>query len=231
MTAPSIRTSSRILSQFGRPLRVLEAGGGSSKYYSFPEGSIFIVIDISPEQLAANKYAEELILSDLHSYDFTKTKYDVVVFHNVLEHLADPGLVIKRAINGLPKGGAIIIGGPIISSVQGLITKYTPHWFHVFVYKRVFMHPTAGQPGSPPFPAYSHWLVDPGRLREYLTKENMKIIHYEEFESSQVDLLRKRSKLLFGLYRAAAVILNAVSFGRVRSNATDFQLLAIKQSD
>jgi len=54
----------------GRPLDVLEAGGGSATALAtLPRSLRFVTIDISADQLARNNYAAEKIHADLEDVD------------------------------------------------------------------------------------------------------------------------------------------------------------------
>jgi SAM-dependent methyltransferase len=209
---------------------VLEAGGGSVEHLLFPEGSKFTVVDISAEQLADNTYADETIQEDLHTFRFESNRFDVVVFNDVLEHLYNPRRVLDRCLDSLKPGGAVVFGGPVISSVKGLVTKFTPHWFHVLIYRVVFKNPAAGQPGSPPFPTYARWLIDPRHLRRYLENAGMQVVHFELFESEMIESLRQRSEGLYRIYRACEFTLHFCTGGWLTTKATDFQLVAIKRA-
>ena len=59
----------------------------------------------------------------------------------------------------LKQGGLILIGAPNPKSLSGVVTKYSPHWFHVWFYRHVRGEKQAGQPGQPPFPTFFHPLV------------------------------------------------------------------------
>jgi hypothetical protein len=49
---------------------------------------------------------------------------------------------------------------------QGVITKFTPHWFHVAVYRYWLGNKNAGKPGYAPFPTFLKELhVTPGTTR------------------------------------------------------------------
>lgn len=51
------------------PVRVLEAGGGSFSHIKMDKPAHISVIDISPEQLSRNTYANERVLGDLEVSD------------------------------------------------------------------------------------------------------------------------------------------------------------------
>jgi 2-polyprenyl-3-methyl-5-hydroxy-6-metoxy-1,4-benzoquinol methylase len=76
---------------------VLEAGGGSASYMRYVSklsNAHITTIDIDPDQIRNNQYANEKILGDLHSYRLPEGKFDLVVCYNVLEHL-----VLRRSLS------------------------------------------------------------------------------------------------------------------------------------
>ena len=74
-----------------------------------------------------------------------------MVCYDVLEHLKFPERALSRLIEVLEPGGVIVIKGPIPQSLQGLVTRFTPHWFHVLFYRWMWPSSQAGQPGFAPF--------------------------------------------------------------------------------
>src|SRR5437016_1029345 len=92
----TMETLESILAKMPPPVRVLEAGGGSTTRVQIP-GASYVVIDISPEQLARNTYADEKLLGDLQTFDYGPARFDVALFWDVLEHLKEPGEALKRA--------------------------------------------------------------------------------------------------------------------------------------
>jgi hypothetical protein len=53
---------------------------------------------------------------------------------------------------------------PNIYSLKGIITRLTPHRFHVWVYRRLLGYATAGQPGFGPYPTHIRRDIAPTRL-------------------------------------------------------------------
>ncbi len=73
---------------------------------------------------------------DLNQEHFSKTicsKYDCIIFADVLEHLINPAEVLKEAGNLLKKDGLIIISVPNVAFIQNRINlllgrfEYNPH--------------------------------------------------------------------------------------------------------
>lgn len=79
---------------------------------------------------AAIEYARErgvnVISDSLLTYDFGSTRFDVVTFWAVLEHLADPGAFVRRAFEIVRPGGHCVVLVPNARSLamRGLGAKY-----------------------------------------------------------------------------------------------------------
>jgi 2-polyprenyl-3-methyl-5-hydroxy-6-metoxy-1,4-benzoquinol methylase len=176
--------------------KILEAGGGSLSRIDIPERAEVTVIDLSPEQLERHQTAHHKILGDLHVVEFGSAVFDVAVIWDVVEHLENPGLVLDKLRGAVRPGGIIIIAAPNPTSLQGMITKHTPHWFHVFILRHVFKSQTAGLPGFPPFKTVHHADISPKRLEAWARRHDLEILIYVAYESTRWPTLRKRSPVL-----------------------------------
>ena len=206
-------------------IRVLEAGGGSLSHISFPVATKITVVDISPEQLERNTLAETKILGDLHTVEIDD-RFDAIVCYDVLEHLDRPGQVARKLAGWLDAGGLLLIAAPNRQSLQGMITRLTPHWFHVFAYRTIFGSKTAGKPGYAPFRTVHHRDIGPDRLASILAEAGLKIAALERYASDQAVTLRAHHPLLGSLYYA--VLRAATVFNRDAANS-DFFLAGVKR--
>ncbi|MGH8427255.1 MAG: class I SAM-dependent methyltransferase [Gammaproteobacteria bacterium] len=132
----------------GRIIRVPEAGRGSFTHIRIPHSKYVTLLDISPEQLERNTYADEKILGDLEDeHALTLQKYDLIVCFNVLEHLRYPERAFSNLAQSLAYAGLLVIGCPNLLSVKGLTTRFMPHGFHVWYYRSMRGVPESGQSG------------------------------------------------------------------------------------
>jgi len=147
----SVQLHELVAGHFTGPIRVLEPGGGKRTHVPLPAGSHVTVVDIDPEVLARNgrTVATTLLLGDIETMDYGE--FDLVICWDVLEHLENPAAAIDRMIAALAPGGLLIIKGPVLASLKGLITRFSPFWVHVLFYKVMMGSPKAGQPGYAPF--------------------------------------------------------------------------------
>ena len=213
-----------------RGLRVLEAGGGSRSHITALDDISDIhmtAIDISREQLDNNQYANEKILGDLQQYRYAPGSYDCIVCYDVLEHLAQPEQAFTLLSEGLKPGGYFVVGSPNPLSLKGLITRLTPHAFHVFVYRVLFGEKRAGQPGFPPFETVMSKWVEPGNLVR-LAKQNRLEVAYRDLYDS--DPLKRNSWIVRGIWGLACGVLTVVTFLRWNPRLSDYHFVFVKRA-
>ena len=116
-------------------VRVLEAGCGSASNVRFGARARLVGIDISRMQLERNTILQEKIIGDIQQYDFPPASFDLIVCWDVLEHLPQPELALRRFARAVKTNGLVILKLPNVLSVKGLVTKLLPHTFHVLAYR------------------------------------------------------------------------------------------------
>ena len=198
-----------------RPIQVLEAGGGSATFLADVKDDFSITtIDISPEQLAKNTYAQEKILGDLERHDFSGRRFDLIVCWDVLEHLGRP----ESAIAHLAKAtdGLVIVKGPVPQSMKGLVTSLSPHIVHVLFYRWVLKSATAGQVGFAPFKTEHATAARPEAIEAQLRRAGFRILSHRRCEGHS-EVLKERSKLAYLLFKSVASAVQLVTIGRYGS--------------
>jgi 2-polyprenyl-3-methyl-5-hydroxy-6-metoxy-1,4-benzoquinol methylase len=80
-------------------------------------------IDISSYAIACIKptFGDQVWRGDVENGSFSAAHYDVILAFNVLEHLEDPGAVIKRIYDSLTDGGVFVGSVPNNSAGVGMI--------------------------------------------------------------------------------------------------------------
>ena len=164
---------------------LLEAGCGSLSRINIPEGFRIAGIDISEKQLNRNASIEKKICGDIQTFELEKNKFKLCICWDVLEHLEKPEKALNNLMNSLAIGGTIILAMPNIRSLKGLITKFSPHWFHVFYYKYILRDPHAGIPGYAPYPTYYHPVVSRKGIADFCSKNGLSLI-YESADSYHI---------------------------------------------
>jgi SAM-dependent methyltransferase len=212
-------------------LRVYEAGGGSTSF--LPSDilcrSEVAVVDIDAEQLRNNDYAQQAIRGDIQTHRFAPDSFDLVTCYNVIEHLPDVGAALTGFFHALKPGGLVLIAAPNPKSLSGVVTKYTPHWFHIWFYRHVLGKKHAGQPGQPPFPTFFHPLVLPARLIAFAEERGMRVMYRREHESPRFPELRTRKPLLAVLLDIFAAAINLLPTCNSDVRRGDYHLILKKR--
>ncbi len=108
-----------MLKMIPRDCRVLEYGCATGRMTEImrDRGCAVTGIEINPEAAAlARRYAEAVHVIDLDSERASQRlagqSFDVLVFGDVLEHLRDPGIILKDALKLLSPSGSVVISVP-----------------------------------------------------------------------------------------------------------------------
>ncbi|TYO68352.1 class I SAM-dependent methyltransferase [Bradyrhizobium hipponense] len=193
-------------------LATYEAGGGSCSFLPVDvlSRSHVTVVDIDEDQVRNNTYADDAILGDVQTHRFGAEAFDVVICYNVIEHLPDVEAALLNFRDALKPGGMILIGAPNPHSLSGVVTKYSPHWFHVWFYRNIRGIRNAGLPGEPPFPTFFHPLVTLSKLETFAAAHGLDMIYRREVESPRYPEMRQRKPLFAALVDAGAALMNAL---------------------
>jgi SAM-dependent methyltransferase len=212
-------------------LAVYEAGGGSTSFLPLDvlRRAHVTVVDIDENQIRSNDYAQERILGDVQSHRFAPGSFDLVICYNVIEHLADVGAALLGFCESLKPGGLMLIGAPNPKSLSGIVTKYSPHWFHVWFYRYVRGDRNAGRPGHAPFATFFHPLVTLSNLEAFANTRGLEVIYRTEYESPRFPEMRARKPALAALLDAAATVLNLVLRGNADVRRGDYHIILRKR--
>ncbi|MCC8983920.1 class I SAM-dependent methyltransferase [Bradyrhizobium acaciae] len=213
------------------PLSIYEAGGGSTSY--LPLGvlrrSHVTVVDIDPDQIRNNCYAQETVLGDIQTYRFPpQQRFDLIICYNVIEHIPDVEAALSGFCEALKPNGLLLIGAPNPKSLSGIVTKYSPHWFHVWFYRHVRGEKHAGLPGEAPFPTHFHPLVTPSNLEAFVAGRGLQVIYRKKYESPRYPEMRRRKPLLATAIDAAAKTMNALLPGKIDVRHGDYHVILRK---
>lgn len=207
-------------------VKILEAGCGSISKVRFKPDSYIVGIDVSSKQLERNTVIHEKLLGDIQHYDFNSEEFEVIMCWYVLEHLKKPDIALKNLSKALKKGGILILGVPNLFSLKGLITRFSPHWFHVFVYRHIYRKKDAGKDDNAPFKSFIKLSISKNSLIKFAAKNGYKIVHLETpdaIDDSWVGTeLSDRSKLLYYCILTIRYFLKIISFGKISSSEIIF---------
>ncbi len=211
-------------------LAIYEAGGGSTSFLPLEvlRRAHVTVVDIDEDQIRNNDYAQETILGDIQSHRFEPGSFDLVICYNVIEHLPDVEAALLRFCESLKQGGLILIGAPNLKSLSGVVTKYSPYWFHVWFYRYVRGDEKAGLPGHAPFPTFFHPLVTLPKLEAFARANDLQMIYRKEYESPRYPEMRARKPGFAALIDAAASVLNFLLPGKFDVRHGDYHVILRK---
>ena len=216
-----------------RPISVLEAGGGSRsrlKEAAKIEIARITTIDLDVDQLQRNTYADDKILGDLQTFRF-RDRYDVIEVDNVIEHIEDLEAAMRNVAGCCAPGGLVIIGAPYLHSLSGLVTRFTPHSFHVFYRKRMLGEPNAGKPGYDPFPTIYHPLVAPRRLKAFFADLGFELALEAYYDNRRMARIRKNMGLLALPISFIVALMNLVTPKSYDARNGEFYLMFYKPGE
>jgi SAM-dependent methyltransferase len=213
------------------PLAIYEAGGGSTSFLPLEvlKRSHVTVVDIDDDQIRNNDYAQEAILGDIQTYRFEPNSFDLVTCYNVIEHLPDVEAALTGFCDAVKPGGMVLIGAPNPKSLSGVVTKYSPHWFHVWFYRHIRGLEKAGQPGQAPFPTFFHPLVTLSKLETFAKAHGLQVIYRKEYESPRFPEMRLRKPVFAALLDAVAVVVNVFLAGKADVRHGDYHVILRKR--
>ena len=214
----------------GRFVRIYEAGGGSASI--LPLSSLnrrsIVVVDIDEIQLRNNKYADTKILGDIQTYVFPPNSFDLITCYNVIEHLTAVDQAIMRFHEALAPGGLLFIGAPNPESLFGVVTKYSPHWFHVWFYRVILRRKEAGKPGQVPFPTVYHPIVSPKKLLKFGEEIGFEVIYLNIYIGDNYTKVRDTRPIIGRLLNVAMTLLKALTFGKLNVAHGDYHAVLQK---
>jgi 2-polyprenyl-3-methyl-5-hydroxy-6-metoxy-1,4-benzoquinol methylase len=216
-----------------RPIRVLEAGCGSGSrvnwLFQLKSNAFIVGVDASQEALDENTVVNEKILADIQNYRFRPRDFDLIICYDVLEHLPSPEKAVANFADAINHGGLIVLASPVTHSLKGLITKFTPHWFHVLVYRHLLGHKDAGKPGCLPFPTYLRWSISPKSLLRFAKDRGLIVEHVclynGMYGEGPWDSVLNRNKVMAVGSRLLEKLVEIFSFGRIHAGITDFVIV------
>jgi SAM-dependent methyltransferase len=157
----------------GRAAQVLDAGCGFTLPVTLPASVKLVGIDVSAEAMSMHERLDSRIVADIQTYPLPAEAFDLVLCWTVLEHLPEPQAAVANMARAVKRGGLLVLGVPNIHSLRGIVTRVTPHRFHVWTYRRLMGHENAGTPGHAPFPTYLRPEIAPGRLDELAARHGL----------------------------------------------------------
>lgn len=207
---------------------MLEAGCGARSHLTYPTGSRVIGIDILRSQLRRHQAVAALSQGDVTALPIASETCDLVVCWDVLEHLPYPERALAEIARVLKPGGLAVLALPNITSLKGLITRLTPWWFHVWVYRRVLGDASAGTDASDQFPTAFRFTLRPSRLPALAGGQGLTVDHVWLYEGPVPQHLRRRYRAADLALSAAGIVSRVLSAGRYDTTLSDMVVVATR---
>jgi 2-polyprenyl-3-methyl-5-hydroxy-6-metoxy-1,4-benzoquinol methylase len=111
----------KCLANAGRPLKILDVGTADGYLGAILKEQGHYVVGVENDPILAENakgYYDVLHHADIESFDFPYQEYfDVILFADVLEHLRDPDVVLRRTLATLRPDGQVIISVPNVANI------------------------------------------------------------------------------------------------------------------
>jgi hypothetical protein len=121
-----------------------------------------------------------------------------------------------------------VLGAPVVTSLKGMVTKYTPLWFHVMVFRYIVGNKNAGKRGEGPFPTFLRYSMSPRSIERFARENQLAVEYVDVYEA----MMQVRWKQKFTAVRLAFQILgmlsNIFTLGKIDPNVTDFTIVLRK---
>jgi 2-polyprenyl-3-methyl-5-hydroxy-6-metoxy-1,4-benzoquinol methylase len=202
-------------------IKVLEVGCGSSSFIKLQQNAYMVGIDISEKQLQRNDILNEKILGDIQTYDLPHSEFDLIVCWWILEHLEYPEKALINCLNSLKENGIIVIAVPNVYSAKGLVTKYTPHWFHIWVYRYILGKKLAGIEDNPPFHTFLKFSISLDSVKKFAHNNKFSVEYFGFHESVDQKNFRENHRIAGPAWSLVKLLIKALSFGKVDAELTD----------
>ncbi len=202
-------------------IRVLEVGCGSSSFIKLNQNTYMVGIDISEKQLQRNDILNEKILGDIQTYDLPHSEFDLIVCWWVLEHLQYPEKALINCLASLKENGIIVVAVPNVYSIKGLITKYTPHQFHIWVYRYILGKTLAGIEDNPPFHTFLRFFIALESIKAFAYSNEFSVEYFGFHESVDQKNFREKYRIVGPVWSLLKLIIKTISFGKVDAELTD----------
>jgi 2-polyprenyl-3-methyl-5-hydroxy-6-metoxy-1,4-benzoquinol methylase len=206
-------------------LRILDAGCGRKFPLSVPTPAHFTGIDISWKSMSRSNHLDSYLVGDIQEFAL-EDKFDLIACIYVLEHVKQPRAAIDNLIHAIDEGGVLVLCFPNPLSTKGLVTKLTPHAFHVFYAKRVLKYRRAGVEGNAPFPTHLRFQLRPAAVLRQLELANLEVLFCSRFEGVQPQRTRQASSFIFRMYQLIAGLIDALTLGKARARLSETLIIA-----
>lgn len=214
-----------------KSVKILEVGCGSCSYIRLSQDKYIVGIDISEKQLQRNSILNEKIRRDIQDYNFSNSDFDLIVCWWVLEHISQPEKALINCRKALKENGVIVIASPNIFSLKGLVTKYTPHWFHIWVYRYIFGQKLAGIEERSPFRTFLRFSMAPEAIKRFALENGLSVEYFRLYESPKQEMLKQKYRIVSAVWWLIKSMTKILSFGAVNAELTEYIIVLKNQKE
>jgi hypothetical protein len=127
----------------------------------------------------------------------------------------------------------LVIKVPNVLSFKGLFTKFTPHFVHVFYYRKILGRPLAGTQDRAPFRTFLRFDVILSRVVSLCKRNNVQMEFFAYFTDIDINTLPNgKRKTFFLIAKMASKLLKFISFNFIRSyEESDYMVVLRKKSN
>jgi SAM-dependent methyltransferase len=204
--------------------RVLEAGAGKRTRFEVPDDAYVVGVDTDPVAMSRNQRLDERVVGDLSRYR-PAAGFDLITCWYVLEHVPAPAELLDLFASWAAPGGLVVLAVPHLHSPKSLVTKLTPHRFHVWFRRRVLGYPRAGTPGHGPYPTTLRPAIAPEAMTTLLAARGLVPVLEGFFEDGKQAAFRGKVRLTGPAWRAAQALVRALSLGRLDAARSEYILV------
>ena len=192
---------------------VLDVGCGRQSNIVFPGTRWTVGTDVDAEGLTENRWIDVAVETNIVEVDLPERSVDAVACIYVLEHVEKPDVVLAKMARALRPGGVMVVAFPNVAMPKAKVTRWTPLWFHAFVYQRLLGRndPNTGLP----FETVLDGAIRPDRVERLAEVCGLDVVYRRDFEDNKQRQLRERFHLVGGLWSLARSVFRVLSFNRL----------------
>jgi 2-polyprenyl-3-methyl-5-hydroxy-6-metoxy-1,4-benzoquinol methylase len=208
-----------------RRVEGLDVGCGRRSQLTLPDQVHLVGIDVSSTELDLNEAVNEKIVGDVEVVPLPAERFDLIISWNTIEHLSRPDETLEKLEASLKHGGLMVLAAPNVLSLKGLVTKYTPHWFHRWIYRRFMPFMTYD-----PFRTYLRLSIAPRSVTEWAARSGFTILYSARYEAFLQSRIRERLRVHGKWWAAIRQVTSWLSLGKIEAETTDYVLVLRKSA-
>lgn len=179
---------------------VLDVGCGRQSNIVFPDTRYTVGTDLDTVGLAENTWIDAAVETNIVEAELPEASVDAIACIYVLEHVDKPDVVFAKMARALRPDGVMVVAFPNVSMPKAKVTRWTPLWFHSFVYRRLLGRndPNTGDP----FETVLDGAIRPDRVERLAEVCGLDVVYRRDFEDNKQRQLRERFHVVGGVWSA-----------------------------